>query len=266
MAWWSLTCRMAQDWKRAHDRAVAARLSAGGGVPAGSTAADGGALDLGARAEPGADAAVDVPACAAASLPLAEPALLNVSEDSGRAAARSAAAATGLVYTKNKEDAQSETRIAGRFEGNDVGPEWGHNGAAWGNGVAYVGSEETEPASAGRPTRGPDRACAVRAVERERAHGAGVGAPGSLLASEGAAAAGLGPDCDRYAGGVYPAIGETGSEGRSESALPVRQRPEIQALPRQGLKVPSPASLATEPGTAVASDHNRGQGPQGAIL
>lgn len=110
MAWWSLTCQMAQDWRRQRSatRVATARPSAAEGLPAGSTVADGGALDLAARPESDARLAASAPGrVPSATLPL-KTVFHGAGDERGTAqrGERSeprAPAATGLVPTKNNE-------------------------------------------------------------------------------------------------------------------------------------------------------------------
>jgi hypothetical protein len=76
--WWALTCLQARSWQRRFDLEAAARPSAGGTRRVDSTVADGGALDSGARAKPGADAAGDAERAPCPSLPSGEPAFASL--------------------------------------------------------------------------------------------------------------------------------------------------------------------------------------------
>jgi|GEM_PF-2397595 len=291
MAWWSLTCRMAQDWKRERDRVAASRPSAGDRLPAGSAVADGGALDLAVRSEPGVDAAADGAPRHAASLPPAEPAFDVASKrpaddartaPAGRASAGAqACAACGVIASgcdavglgvpsanpiapgampnqpPNRGVPSANRGLKGLNDASMASSSH-HSLEGDAHGVLHV-------CSIPRPAQGrSDGLCGQLGLVSERPVRRGAA---GLPRREGqASGVAVGAGADAGTAGCACECSGIDAEGRSESALPVRQRPEVQALPRQGLKVPPPASLATEPGTAVASDHNRGQGPQGAIL
>lgn len=276
--WWALTCLRARSWDREYARQVSARLSAGDSARPAVPVVDGGVFEIGpARAVDAADAGGEPEATPAPADP---PLSALVGKGDGSCGGARQRAAAGLVSTATSGTRQGESEAGCGSPGIDVGPEWGHNGATLLEG-SHVRNPQAQPASAPGPARGTARPGRARMLERERGHGGRAAkldrvpgpAPSTGCNNGDAKACDNGhgaphdcpnPPCD-WPADQCPFVVCPRREGRSESALPVRQRPEVQALPRQGLKVQPPASLAAEPGTAVASDHNRRQGRQGMM-
>ncbi len=148
-------------------------------------------------------------------------------------------------------------RVSEDLRGAILGPQWGRTK----RGVGYAGNPEIEPAIAARASRSPARLGRARVHERECGDGGGTAQLDRVPLSSkvvGSASAVAWTRSGRQAGQQQKRGRRAAS--RSEPALPVRQRPEVQALPRQGLKVPSPATLPVS-GDGGCS-HNQGFNPR----
>ena len=278
MAWWSLTCRMAQDWKRERGREAASRPSAGKSLPALASVPDGGAVDLAARSEPGAAAAAEGTSLGAASLPPAEPAFAATAArpvPQGRAApaapprewplgcADSSARASGCDVAglgvpsasppaPGAMPVQSQGRIVPSANRGLKGlkmPDWHQSGIE--NPISH-GLHDAIVASCRHchvqgAAHGVVHFCPIPGTPEGRSDGL-RGALGDLPQRPVCGGAARLPRREEQAAGAGGGAGTTGcvcdcpgvdpgggAEGRSESALPLRQRPEVQALSRQGL-------------------------------
>lgn len=282
-SWWALTCLQARSWQRSFDRSRATRLSAGEDSRPAVPVVDGGVFSVedcpaagyGQSLDPAAERASHL-LTALASGPLSDEVL----------APRSGAGTSGLVSNTTSGTQQGGCEAECGLQGIDVGPQWGHNGATIPTVSPDDRSQEVEPAPAPGSARVPARPGGARVHEREcRSHRGGAEldrvpeqtatSPGRPSGHDPHGNKGVAGQPDEERPGDYctdeapcdwdasecPFLGCPRREGRCESALPVRQRPKVQALPRQGLKVPSPASLAAS-GDGGCS-HNRAQSAQG---
>lgn len=255
--WWALTCLQARSWQRAFDRS-ASRPSAGVGLPAAVPVVDGDALELcpvGSNGET-ASSAPD-----ALTTDLLTP-LVQQGQATAARGARQRAAGTGLVSNATKGTRDRESEAGCGLSGVDVGPQWGQNGATNPTVNGHDGTPKAQPETPARAARGPARSGGARVHQRQRGDGGGAAQLDPVAQQAAAARRPSGHDLDGSAHASCQQAGDR-AQGRAECALPVRQRPEVQALPRQGLKVPSPASLAAS-GDGGCGEHNRGQCPQKA--
>ena len=257
--WWALTCLQARSWQRAYDRTRLPRPSAGDSLHAGIPVVDGDAFEVCPDGDHGQPSKPD-PGTEAPDL------LTAVAREpgAGGGGARQRAATAGLVSNATKGTRQGESEAGCGFAGVDVGPQWGQNGATNPTVNGHDGTPKAQPETAPGPARGPARSGGPRVHERECGDGRG---PAELGRVPGQASDGPGDYCTQGDPCDWPAVEcpFLGCPHRAaherQCALPVRQRPEVQALPRQGLKVPPPASLAAS-GDGGCGQHNRARGAQ----
>ena len=227
--WWALTCLQARSWQRAFDRQF--RPSAGDSLPGALPVVDGGALDGVLRPELGNEAAVEVgkvhtlPPPSADSLLLAGvPTPFGVGESwlEADGAQRSALGLVSSYETKDTPDAGMASEQA--IRAGDVGPQWGHNGATLGG--SCDGEFEVQSAASGRSEGSSAGVGGARWPEPECSVCDGVAFACGLAEPEAPASAGCVDEPYDYRN-KWPS-----PEGRRGSALPVRQRSEVQAVPR----------------------------------
>ncbi|HET8638404.1 MAG TPA: VC1465 family Xer recombination activation factor [Acidobacteriaceae bacterium] len=236
LAWWSLTCRQAEGFRKAFDnwwslsevfRALARPISQAPGV-AGVPPADD-ALEP-ARLPVTGCRGVDV--AGSDALP-AEPALLlGDAAHAPRDGARSAPRGAGLVSKSTSVQREAESQQECGLQRVDVEPEWGHNGATI-EGGHHARHPETQPAIAARPVRGSGGDRRSVGDQPQRLFGAGNAQLDAVPAPQPCAACGGGFN-NRHANASADRSEDAAGRG-TQRALPVRERFEVQALPREGL-------------------------------
>lgn len=219
MAWWSLTCRQAEGFRKAFDRwqrlsEVFRAALVPKGVAGVSPAAD--AFDPEGSGAPGVRGAVELDTPTALRRPSGELALAQ------GAAARSAAAPAGLVNKSTMQTRKAETEEECGLQRVDVEPKWGHNGATL-KGGNHDRSAQTQPAAPGGVVHGSGSNGRGNGDQPQRVPDLGGSELGPVPAQELDAAA---------RGGR---INKAPSQCRPKRALPLRQRSQVEALPRQGV-------------------------------
>lgn len=264
-AWWSLLVRCARAFQQ---QQRGTRPSAGDGEKPAATVGDGPFATEG-RLASRSDSPLRPDRCPLATLPnaLAQSPASMPGNSQGRTAAQRLSL-PGLVLSTTKRVTFGETAVQCGLHSIDVGPEWGQDGATFLIDLSHAYRFEIQFAFAGSAASGSCRAGRSAGDQSERVLCSGGGQLGDVpeeVPAEGPIHPPCGRPCPEFEIEQCPFQScPYRAQGRAERAVFVRQREEIQAVPRATVGEGATPGCLTASGVACCDQH-RSRAPEGYL-